>query len=177
MLFLILYSFTTKEIFHFQEEIIFFSFLNSEIQSSSKNQNMLDHQKVVKTKKNTNQYLMEISKGKTTSQKIKLTQTVDAKTLVNEKIAPGTKGSFEIQLTTDHTMNYQIGIEDKTIKPKNLQFWIEEGQVGKLQKNETKTIRITWEWVYEMNEEENQQDTKDGEMIQNYYFEVYVIGK
>ena len=46
------------------------------------------------------------------------------KTLVDEKIAPGTQGDFEIELMSNENMEYEINIESYNRKPDNLVFFI-----------------------------------------------------
>lgn len=148
-----------------QDDFIFFKFLNQE-------QNQEE-----KINKKTNEYKLKISKGTTKIENINLLRTVDQKTLINEKVAPGTKGSFDIILISDIDLEYKIEIIGRNQKPKNLKFSIEKEQEGEIRKNETKTIKINWEWCYEINKNEDMQDTKDGENIKKYNFEILVTGK
>lgn len=121
-------------------------------------------------------YKIEINKGKVNYQKINLSQTVDKKTLVNERIAPGTRGSFFVDLISNVNTNYEIKIVNKNLKPKNFDFDIEE-KAGELQENKIKRIIINWEWPYEISESQNMQDTLDGQNIEEYNFEICTIGK
>ena len=120
---------------------------------------------------------------------INLLDTVDNKTLVYEKIAPGTSGGFDIVLKSNQQINYKIEFESKNAKPLNLQFYtsdnlqryntleeLEENLEGSISKNEEKTIHIFWEWVYETDEDSNVQDTKDAKYIKEYNFLIYVQG-
>ena len=50
--------------------------------------------------------------------------TIDKKTLVKEKIAPGTKGHFEIILISNRDINYKVIFENLNEKPQNLVFSI-----------------------------------------------------
>ena len=117
-----------------------------------------------------------------------MSDTINKDTLIREKIAPGTKGSFTIQLIANQKMNYQIQFQDKNRKPQNLIFEIEgkdrkyknlkdmEADLqGEVEKN--KNIVINWNWEYEQNEKEDWQDTKDGETIKQYQFTIYAFGK
>ena len=149
----------------FQEDFIFFKFLNQEQKQKEK------------INKKTNKYEIKISKGEKKKESINLFKTIDKKTLVNEKVAPGTKGYFEIILISDIDTQYKIEIKKKNKKPKNLKFLIENGQEGKIRKKEPKKILVNWEWCYEINNEENKQDTQDGENIEKYNFEIIVTGK
>lgn len=100
----------------------------------------------------------------------------------------GTKGGFEIYLETDQEIHYQIHFKTKNEKPKNLVFQIEgknrkyqrleemEAQLkGKITKH--KNIKINWEWEYEKDKTKDMQDTKDGENIKKFNFEIYAVGQ
>ena len=104
-------------------------------------------------------------------------QTIDSKTLVHEKVAPGTKGEFYIILTSNSTLKYKIDMRAKNQKPQNLKFSILENQEGIIKKGERKKIKATWEWQYETSKIQNKQDTKDGENIKKYEFEICTIGE
>ena len=59
------------------------------------------------------------------TQTIQLASTYDNKTLVNNKIAPGTKGSFNIVVDangSDVGINYSVKIVNEQNKPNNLKF-------------------------------------------------------
>ena len=159
---LILLKISVGKDFKYQEDLIFFKLFDV-----GSMQEKDDKEKV---------YEIKIEKGGIDYKKINLTQTIDTKTLVHEKIAPGTKGSFFVKLVANENMEYEIQILEKNKKPKNFKFEIFENK-GKLEKGETKNIEIKWKWDYEINEEENKQDTKDGENIEIYNFEICTIGK
>ena len=76
--------------FNFQEDIIFFKLFSVQESTIDKD------------------YKIEVVKGKRNFQKIDLAQTVDIKTLVDKKIAPGAKGSFYVFLTSNSNINYEI---------------------------------------------------------------------
>lgn len=149
-----------------QDDFIFFKLFNS---ASSIN----NHEK---TNNNFNRYNMEVTKEKANYQEINLWQTIDMKSLVKEKVAPGTKGNFSINLTSNIDTEYEIKIVAKNEKPKNLIFEIKEPQ-GKIRATKSKNIPISWEWKYQINETQDIQDTKDGEKIKDYKFEICTIGK
>ena len=154
---------------NFQEDLIFFKLFgigNIQEQENSQEENL--------NKENT--YEVKVVKGKSSYKKIDLLQSIDMKTLVNEKIAPGTKGSFYVYLTSNEDMNYKMEIVDKNESPKNFKFEISEKQ-GKIEKNVIKKVEINWEWPYELSSKENVQDTKDGKNINEYEFEICTIGK
>ena len=120
---------------------------------------------------------------------VNLTDTVDNKTLVYEKIAPGTSGRFDILLNSNQNMNYKIVFESENEKPTNLQFYtlednkkyttleeLGENLTGTILKNEQKNIPVYWEWIYEANQEQNKQDTLEAKRIREYHFLIYVQG-
>jgi len=132
-------------------------------------------------------------------EEINLASTCNNETLVDNKIAPGTTGSFNILVDatdSDVGINYNITFTEEENKPENLKFFynekeynsikeLEEDLSGTINANEedkTRTLNVQWEWSYETgsNEEEIAKndliDTKDGQTIQNYNFEVVVTG-
>lgn len=132
---------------------------------------------------------------------INLASTVNDETLVNNKIAPGTKGNFNIVIDTtdsDVGINYDISFSDEVNKPTNLKF-IYEGEEyqsveelgdilsGTISANanpvdKTKTFNIGWEWKYETGLDQNSIsqndiiDTQNGTTLNNYTFNVIVSG-
>ena len=110
--------------------------------------------------------------------------------MVNEKIAPGVEGNFQIVLEANEDINYFITFESNNVKPKNLKFENIETQEqkecledfgselkGRISKNEKKVITIHWFWQYENTEEENMQDTIDSQNIRDYEFTIYANGQ
>ena len=157
-----------------QEDLLFFQFLNSRNQSESK----INGKKDV-----TIQYQNRKLKA------LNLSDTVDNKTLVYEKIAPGTSGRFDILLTSNENLNYKIEFESKSEKPTNLQFYtsekgksyhsleeLGEDLTGTVLKKEEKTIPVHWKWEYEISEEQDKQDTLEAKKIREYDFLIYVQG-
>ena len=71
---------------------------------------------------------------------------------------------------------YEIKIIDKTGKPQNLVFIINNPN-GIIHEGERKKVEINWKWQYEKNIESDNQDTKDGENLEKYEFEICTIGK
>lgn len=127
---------------------------------------------------------------------IDLAETIDKNTLVYEKIAPGTSGSFNILLDSNQNLKYKIEFNSINEKPQNLNFKaLKNGQVlgesntleelskeltGYINKDEKIDFTINWYWNYES--EQNQeyidiQDTKDAENIKRYQFNVYALGE
>ena len=97
---------------------------------------------------------------------IDLDKTYDADTLVNGKIAPGTSGSFVIELSNANTevgVDYTITFGSTTNKPTNLTFNGGGTVTGTLKPGQTGvTETITWEWPYETTNGDAD-DTTDGE--------------
>ncbi len=177
-----------------QEDVIFFQFFNSKNQSK----NISDNTNESKIKEGRNQEETSINMKSiffnvqfqhTKLKAVDLMETIDEKTLVYEKIAPGTSGRFDIILHANQNMNYQIQFESKNEKPSNLFFYsteeekiyytleeLGENLTGKILKNEEKTIPIYWEWKYEIDEEQDEQDTLEARKIREYHFLIYVQG-
>lgn len=145
-----------------QQDIIFFKLFNS-------NYSKKDDEK-------SKQYKIKINKENTYYKTIlNLLQTVDKTTMVNEKIKPGVKGKFYIILSSNKDLKYEIQILDKNSKPKNFNFNIKQAK-GLILLGEIKKIPIEWEWIYESDENQDIQDTKDGENLRKYEFQICTIG-
>ena len=138
----------------------------------------------------TPQYVFDITYKDTNFTNINLIDTIKSKTLVDEKIAPGIKGEFDIIIKTNKDTKYQIYFISQNEKPKNLEFKIDKTEIstnrledlkeylhGNLKKGETKTITIKWNWNYENELEGNIQDTKDAKNIDKYVFDIYTYGE
>lgn len=147
---------------YYQEDLIFFQILNS---SYSR-----------KNSENVKEYNINLNKKETKYKKINLIHTIDEKTLINRKIAPGTQGKFNIILSSSKKLKYEIKIIDKNSKPQNLVFIINNPN-GIIYEGERKKVEINWKWQYEKNIESDNQDTKDGENLEKYEFEICTIGK
>lgn len=150
-------------------------------------------EKVQKEKLNLNNskeypiYEFNVSYKKTKLESINLLDTIDNKTLVKEKVAPGTKGNFTIRIKSNEDINYEILFNSLNEKPKNLIFKyknikyqkledLQKDLIGKIAKKETIDINISWEWEYKISSKEDIQDTKDGEKLKNYSFTIETIG-
>jgi len=116
--------------------------------------------------------------------------SIDIFTTINNKfyrkIAPGCSGSFIIKFKKATNFEGKINIIEKTPKPKNLIFFLENNKYESLQEMEeiinqkiinTEKITINWEWKYYINENHDIQDTKDGKMAQNYIFDIQVFAE
>lgn len=125
---------------------------------------------------------------------INLNETINKETLVYEKIAPGTSGSFNILLDSNQDLNYKIQFFSLNEKPKNLNFIALKNErfiatantledlaynlSGYINKNQKINITINWYWNYENNsQEEDIQDTKDAENIKTYKFNICTVGE
>ena len=132
-------------------------------------------------------------------QNVKLASTVDDNTLVDNKIAPGTKGSFSIKIDgegSDVGINYNIKVQNETQKPANLFYTYQgktytdlnelaltaSGTINADDSNKVKEILVNWEWPYQTGSDEisksknDVQDTQDGKNISNYTFDIVVTG-
>lgn len=133
------------------------------------------------------------------TQNVKLASTVDDNTLVDNKIAPGTKGSFSIKIDgegSDVGINYNIKVQNETQKPANLFYTYQgktytdlnelaltaSGTINADDSNKVKEILVNWEWPYQTGSDEisksknDVQDTQDGKNISNYTFDIVVTG-
>lgn len=129
---------------------------------------------------------------------IKLADTYDASTLTKGKIAPGTSGSFDINIDATGAevgVKYVVNFEDETNKPINLIFksgnksasTIEEleevltGTINADDTNKTRTLTVEWEWPYETKTgngvaQNDEIDTAEGLNALEYTFNVKVTG-
>ena len=176
-----------------QEDLLFFQIFNSENQSTisvnTEKDTIIEEVNKEETSIDIKNIYFNVRYQNTQLRALNLKETIDNKTLVYEKIAPGTKGSFNIVLNTNKNMNYKIVFESKNEKPSNLQFYtsqdnkkyatleeLGEKLVGRIIKKEEKVIPIYWEWVYEISEEQNKKDTLEATKIREYNFFIYVQG-
>ena len=127
---------------------------------------------------------------------IDLSETMDKETMIYEKIAPGTRGNFNILLDSNQNLKYKIEFNSINKKPSNLNFRaLKNGEIlgeantleelsekltGYINKDEKIDITINWYWNFE-NEQGQEytdiQDTKDSENIKRYQFGVYALGE
>lgn len=125
---------------------------------------------------------------------IDLADTIDKETLIYDKIAPGTSGSFNILLNSNQNLKYKIEINSMNEKPYNLKFEVlkngellvktntleelSEKLTGYINKDEKIDFTINWYWNYEGDTEISDiQDTKDAENIKRYQFNLYTLGE
>ena len=132
-------------------------------------------------------------------QTIKLASTINNETLVNNKIAPGTNGSFTIKVDgtgSDVGINYTVNVQNETQKPQNLIYTYNgktynniseiakdaSGIINANDENKVKEIKIDWSWNYETGSTEkekianNKQDKKKAKTITDYSFDIIVTG-
>ena len=132
-------------------------------------------------------------------QNVNLLSTYHNETLVNNKVAPGTSGSFNIVVDATGSevgIDYTIQFLNESEKPQNLVFTYDNqeyttiqdlekdlsGTINANDKNKERTITIDWEWQYEtgVNENEINQndkiDTENAKELENYTFDINVIG-
>ena len=132
-------------------------------------------------------------------QTISLNSTIYNFTLANGRIAPGTAGSFEINIDGSGAgvaIFYTVNFQNETEKPKNLKFkydgkefesiellnhWI-VGTIHGDTDAQQRSFIIEWEWPYETGNtpeeiaENDERDTIDAKNISDYRFDVVVTG-
>ena len=119
--------------------------------------------------------------------------------MVDGKIAPGTRGSFQIIVDgtgSDVGIDYKIKFSNESSKPQNLKFYyndtqynsildLEEdlsGTIAASDTNKERTLTIDWEWQYETGDNpteiasNDKIDTQNAQEIANYTFNVTVSG-
>ncbi len=151
-------------------------------------------------KENEVHYDFDVSFENITSEDINLTNTINAKSLVKNKICPGTSGSFSIIITTKKStvdMKYKVLFENITNdKTSNMIFKIrgkddeystlqelEKNLIGIIKKRSQQEIIIDWQWAYETGEnyntviENDKVDTTEGKNLESYKFKILVTGE
>lgn len=126
---------------------------------------------------------------------INLLDSVDKTTFVYEKIAPGSRGEFEIELNSNQNLKYRIEFKSNNAKPQNLNFKVfkdnvfldetntleelSESMKGDINKNKKIIYKIEWYWEFQNSqglEKVDIQDTNDAKNINQYNFDVYTYG-
>ena len=136
------------------------------------------------------QYIFDITYKYMNFTNVNLIDTIKSNTLVNEKIAPGISGEFDVVVKTNRNSKYQIYFISQNEKPQNLEFKIANTNIsvnkiedlakyltGTLEKGQTRTVTIEWSWNYENDTKGNIQDTKDAKNIDEYIFDIYTYGE
>ena len=161
------------------------------LKTFQKNQDNIEKKdKVKRNELDIMQYMFVVSLKNADFNQVNLTETINTKTLINEKIAPGLEGMFDIVLCANESTKYNIKFESLTAKPKNLRFQemntkaeaktleeLEKSLVGDIEKDEQKVISVRWYWPYDESEKEDKQDTIDSLSIEKYFFNIYVTGE
>ena len=132
-------------------------------------------------------------------QTISLKSTINNSSLVNNKIAPGTEGEFQIKLDATGSevgINYVIKFENESQKPTNLKFTYDgktynslknlqqdlTGTINANDENKVKAITVGWNWKYETGNTAQEIasndliDTQDAKQMINYTFDIIVTG-
>lgn len=130
---------------------------------------------------------------------INLASTCNNETLVDNKIAPGTSGSFNILVDATGSevgINYNITFTEEENKPQNLKFEYNDteynsikdleddlsGTINANDENKTRTLNVKWKWNYETGSNpteiasNDKIDTQNAQEITNYEFDVIVSG-
>jgi hypothetical protein len=145
------------------------------------------------------QWSFKVNENEEKLQTISLKSTINNQTLVNNKIAPGTEGSFQIKIDatgSDVGINYVTSIQNESAKPTNLKFAynnntyntltelqeVLKGTINADDQNKIKTITIDWYWSYETGSTPEQKsendiiDTKNAKEISEYTFDIIITG-
>lgn len=133
-------------------------------------------------------------------QNISLSSTYNNDTILYNKLAPGTDGSFDIIVDATGSevgVNYNVDFKDTAgAKPTNLKFKYDNNEYNNLEElesvlsgtipaneeNKVRTYTIQWEWPYETGEDEytiaqnDKIDTEEAGYIYEYGFDVCVTG-
>lgn len=126
---------------------------------------------------------------------INLLDSADKTAFVYEKIAPGSRGEFEIELNSNQNLKYRIEFKSNNAKPQNLNFKVfkdnvfldeantleelSESMKGDINKNKKIVYKIEWYWEFQNSqglEKVDIQDTNDAKNINQYNFDVYTYG-
>ncbi len=178
---ILIFIFRNNANIDFQDNFLFFKLLGNNQKISSNSFNQVDLQN-----ENITPLFFNVSYQNIDFKKIGLKETINIETLANGKVAPGTKGKFEIIIYSNKDCYYQVYFQNEMEKPKNMVFYItKENKVktleelqkqlkGRVEKDIPKKIIVFWEWKYENGMEENRQDTNDGKKLENYYFDIVV---
>ena len=145
------------------------------------------------------QWRFKVNENEEKMQTISLNSTIYNFTLANGRIAPGTAGSFEINIDGSGAgvaIFYTVNFQNETEKPKNLKFkydgkefesiellnhWI-IGTIHGDTDAQQRSFIIEWEWPYETGNtpeeiaENDERDTIDAKNISDYRFDVVVTG-
>ena len=187
ILFIIIFS--NLKMNFFQNDILFLKFLGN-ILTSEQDSEEIKYIGNISKKETAQQYIFDITYEHINFTNVNLIDTINSNTLVDEKIAPGISGEFDIIVKTNRNSKYQIYFISKNEKPQNLEFKIANTNIsvnkiedltkyltGTLEKGQTRTVTIEWSWNYENDVKGNIQDTKDSKNIDEYIFDIYTYGE
>lgn len=154
------------------------------------------YKKMQNEDENTKEYRFRIGYNNIDFKSIDLSETIDKETLISEKIAPGTSGSFNIILNSNQELKYKVEFKSINKKPKNLKFKalknekvlaeedtlekLSEKITGYINKNEEIKIKINWFWNFQSDDHTeitDKQDTEDSGNIKKYKFNICTIGE
>ncbi len=176
---LIFFIYNTPTFKQLYNDILFFKLFDTE-KNKKQNEKTQEYKNI--------RYIFDVSYKKTDTKNIFLYDTVKNESLIEDMLAPGTEGEFDIVLTTNSNTRYQVKFNSLNSKPYNLKFQnletketvnnLEELNLeGTLQKNTLKSIPIHWYWNYENTKEGDIQDTIDSKKIKNYEFSINTVGE
>ena len=187
ILFIIIFS--NLKMDFFQNDILFLKFLGN-IFTSEQDTKEIKYIGNTPKKDTAQQYIFDITYKYMNFTNVNLIDTIKSNTLVNEKIAPGISGEFDVVVKTNRNSKYQIYFISQNEKPQNLEFKIANTNIsvnkiedlakyltGTLEKGQTRTVTIEWSWNYENDTKGNIQDTKDAKNIDEYIFDIYTYGE
>ena len=136
-----------------------------------------------------------VEDNQTTAYTIALDQTYDPTTLVEDKIAPGTEGNFEIVVSAANTetgVEYTLDFGDVTPDFGNENAFVIEADIGgtpleqdqtdgskwsgHLDPGTTATVRVHWVWEYEVSTTQDTTDTTIGEGSDDLTIPVTITG-
>lgn len=198
LIILIIKLFFLKERLNIQknDDFLFLKLFSNGISSSKNVLKSEDYSIKNKDSKHQKVYKFKIDYKNMYFKSIDLVETIDRSTLLYEKIAPGTSGSFNILLESNQNVKYRIDFESLTPKPYNLNFIttkngeiltetntleeLSKKLVGYISQDEKINVTVNWYWKFENKENiENAdiQDTKDSKNIKTYRFNVYALGE
>lgn len=129
-----------------------------------------------------NEFVLDTKSNK--SVLVNIYKTIKGGRKLYQKIAPGTKGEFIIRLKRDEGLKCKIIINNVTQKPQNLEFSLNNityYSLEEMQKeinnilSEKDEVTINWEWKYDIDEQNDIEDTKDGEIAKEYVFRMDTI--
>ena len=118
---------------------------------------------------------------------INFSQSYDASTLVANRIAPGTSGSFGLELKNTNSevgVDFTVSFTGVTNAPSNIVF--KKGTTtidptsgtitGQIKPGDTITVPINWEWPYYTSAADDTEDTTDGKAAKTMTLNATITG-